>query len=238
MLFQYYFKITMRYITFFSLLFLLISLSAQTTSILFLGNSLTYSNDLPSTVERIAGTYDIEIDARSICLANYGLEDHINDGQFQKLLTQNKFDYVIFQQGPSSQAYGRESLIEFGGKIASVSRAHGAEPVYLMVWTSLNYYHTFDDVILNHINAAKINEARVLPVGKFWKMHYDKEKDDQLYSFDLFHPSAKGSFLAAVVIFHSLFPDENLERLLSISYADWDKRSLKKLIEMIMEEDK
>jgi len=228
----------MPYISFLLVLFLQLNLSAQTTSIFFLGNSLTYTNDLPSIVERIARSYNIRIETRSICLPNYGLEDHINDGRFQKLLAEKRFDYVIFQQGPSSQAYGRESLIEYGGRVSKLARDSGAEPAYFMVWTSLGYYGTFDKVILNHVNAAQINEAKVLPVGKFWKMHYDTTHDNELYSFDSFHPSPKGSFLAAAVIFHGLYPEEDLEGLLTISNSNWTKRSLKKLIEMIVEEDK
>jgi len=222
------------------LIFLLIriTLTAQTTTILFLGNSLTYTNDLPSMVSKIGRVYDIEISTDCICLPNYGLEDHVNDGRFQQLLSQNEFDYVVFQQGPSSQAYGRESLIEYGGEIVKASRNHGAEPIYFMVWTSIGYYHTFEDVILNHVNAARHNGARAIPAGAIWKEYHDTIGNSGLYSFDSFHPSPKGSYLAAVIIFHSLFPDKKLEQLLEESNAYWDKESLKQLIKMIVSRDK
>ena len=194
-------------------------------SILFLGNSLTYSNDMPGMVRDIASSYGIEVDVQSICLPNYALEDHINDGRFQKLLEQKQFDYVVFQQGPSSQRYGRESLIEYGAEIDRISKANGSEAVYFMVWTSLGYYHTFDKVIENHENAAKLNGMKVVPVGKVWFNLRSKSPHLGLYNMDGFHPSPKGSFLAAFMIYSHLFGDIDDKPKYKSSFWKWISKS-------------
>ena len=42
--------------------------------------------------------------------ANYALKDHWNEGELQSLIKSGNFDFVVVQQGPSSQAEGRAML--------------------------------------------------------------------------------------------------------------------------------
>ena len=73
-----------------------------------------------------------------------------------------------------------------------------------MVWPSKRYYHTYDGVIKNYTNAANHVSALLCPVGKVWKAHFDKTKDYSYYGVDGFHPSLKGSKIAAEVIVKSI----------------------------------
>lgn len=187
------------------------SLFAQ--NILFIGNSLTYSNDLPGLVETIGEVYDKQISTQCICRPNYALEDHWNDGLVQKKIGAEKFDYVLFQQGPSSQANGRSSLIEYGGKISALAKMKGANPAYFMVWPSVQYYHTFGGVIKNHNDAAEVNESMIVPVGELWRDFRITPNKSDLYSADQFHPSATGSFLVALTIIKTIFPEIELSNL-------------------------
>ncbi len=194
------------------LLALLSSLNAQaefrndTTeiSILFIGNSLTYTNNLPELVKKNAKLRGVEVTTKMVAYPNYAIEDHWNDGRVQKLISSKKFDFVILQQGPSSQSAGRNMLIEFGKKYSHLCELSEAKLCYFMVWPSLTYYHTFDDVIKNHKDAASINKSILLPVGKVWKAYIDATKKNDYYDSDGFHPSLKGSHMAAKVIVEHL----------------------------------
>lgn len=86
-------------------------------NILFIGNSLTYTNNLPKLVKKHADLNGIKINAKMIAFPNYAIEDHWNEGKVQKLISSKKFNYVIIQQGPSSQNDGRKMLIEYGKNI-------------------------------------------------------------------------------------------------------------------------
>ena len=138
-------------------------------------------------------------------LPNYALIDHWNDGNVQQLIRDNGYDFVIVQQGPSSQAYGREVLIEYGGKFKTLCEENGSELVFFMVWPSRTYYNTFDGVIKNHKDAASINKALLAPVGEVWKQHFDDTNDFSYYGPDNFHPSYKGSQVAAKIIAETIF---------------------------------
>lgn len=85
--------------------------------ILFLGNSLTYYNELPKILEYIAKECKVELDTESLCHPNYALIDHLDDGIFQKKIAKENYDYIIVQQGPSSQLQGKIMLTKGGEAI-------------------------------------------------------------------------------------------------------------------------
>ncbi len=84
-------------------------------NLLFIGNSLTYSNNLPELVEAFALTQGKNISVTTIAKGNYALIDHWGEGVIQTRIETGNYDFVIVQQGPSSQPYGRGLLIEYGG---------------------------------------------------------------------------------------------------------------------------
>lgn len=174
-------------------------------SLLFVGNSLTYSNNLPKLVAEEAKNKEIIITTTMLAKPNYAIVDHWADREVQRLIKTKKYDFVIIQQGPSSQADGREMLLKGGKKYNDLCNANGAKLAYFMVWPSRVYYHTFDGVIKNYTDAAIKNKAILCPVGKIWKQYFDKTNDFSYYSPDQFHPSLSGSQVAAKVIVASLF---------------------------------
>ncbi len=219
------------------ILFATLSAFAQpkTRNILFLGNSLTYTNNLPEILEYIAKDFDQPLVATSLCFPNYALEDHWNDGLFQKLMVNKKFDDVIVQQGPSSQPPGKEMLITYGSKIKTFCTKKGVDLGFYMVWPSKQYYFTFDGVIANYTYAAEIHDANLFPVGSVWKDYQTITTLENLYSADNFHPSSAGSFLAALTIFKGLYPDKNLADLKHKKYRKWvrDQESFNTMIQLI-----
>ena len=181
-------------------------LSNSDYNILFIGNSLTYTNNLPELVKQKASQKGITVGTKMIANPNFALLDHWDIGETQQYIASKKFNFVVIQQGPSSQAFGREVLIKYGKRYSDLCTSNDAQLCYFMVWPSLTYYNTFDDVIKNHRDAATINEALLCPVGDVWKTHFDTTNDFDYYGPDGFHPSSIGSQVAADVIVDSLFP--------------------------------
>ena len=179
--------------------------STTVYSILFIGNSLTYSNNLSKMVVQQAKQQGITIEIKTVAKPNYAIIDHWNDGQVQKLIASKEYDFVIIQQGPSSQTNGRKMLIEDGKKYSYLCKINDSKLCYFMVWPSLNYYHTFDSVIKNYTDAAKINNAILLRVGTNWKEYIERTNSKKYYGPDGFHPSLEGSQSAANIIVETLF---------------------------------
>lgn len=181
------------------------SLSDSVKTILFIGNSLTYYNDLPKLVAKIGRDSGIDIKTEMIAYANYALEDHWRDGQIQKLIATKKYDFVVVQQGPSSQADGRIMLLNDGARIKALCETYNAKLAFYMVWPAVANFNTFDNVIKNYTDAAMTTNSLLCPVGKLWKEYFEATHDYTYYGPDMFHPSQKGSENAALIIFRTLF---------------------------------
>lgn len=175
-------------------------------SILFVGNSLSYFNNLPELVRLEAQANGITLRTTTLAYPNYAIEDHWHDGKVQELIQSKRFTFVVIQQGPSSQIAGRTMLIDYGKKYKELCDKNNAALVYFMVWPSLQYFHTFDGVIKNYTDAAAINAAILCPVGVEWQKYINTTAQLDYYSSDGFHPSKKGSAATAKTIVKCLFP--------------------------------
>ncbi len=175
--------------------------------ILFIGNSLTYSNDLPALVVKEGKKKKVVVKTEMIALPNYALEDHWSEGKIQERIEKGGFDYVVVQQGPSSQAEGREWLFSGGLKIATICKQANARLAFFMVWPAKTNLNMFDGVIKNYRDAALATESILCPVGEEWKKHFETTGDYSYYGDDGFHPSRKGSEVAAKIIVDTLLSE-------------------------------
>lgn len=175
-------------------------------NVLFIGNSLTYTNNLAELVQLNAkSTMNLNIGVHMIASGNYALIDHWSDVRMHEEIESGLYDFVVVQQGPSSQPYGRELLLEYGTKFKALCTDNDTELAFFMVWPSMDYFYTFSGVIESYEMAAEQNNALLCPVGREWKAHFSSTQDYSYYGPDGFHPSVKGSQVAAEVIVESLF---------------------------------
>lgn len=173
--------------------------------ILFVGNSLTYSNNLPEIVKERAVQKGYKVTADVLAKPNYAILDHWAEGEVQEMVKNGNYDYLVIQQGPSSQAWGRQVLFEYGEKFNALCSSNGVKLVYFMVWPSRSYYDTFPGVITNYRDASNNTNSILCPVGEVWKNYFDRTNDFSYYGVDGFHPSLQGSLVAAQVITDRLY---------------------------------
>src|SRR5688500_18603857 len=80
--------------------------SARTQSVellvLFVGNSLTETNDLPARVAALAAATGRKLEYQTITFGGFSLEDHWNQGDARAALATRSWDVVVMQQGPSA----------------------------------------------------------------------------------------------------------------------------------------
>jgi hypothetical protein len=168
--------------------------------VLFIGNSLTYSNDLPRMVEILGAAAGEHIVTESVALADYALIDHWNDGDVQSEIHDGHFDYVVLQQGPSTLAVNRDSLRLVTALFNPVIRESGAVPALFAVWPETERFSAFPIVAESYYLAAQDVGGVYLPVGDTWLATWNAREDAPLYGGDGYHPGLAGSYAAAVVI--------------------------------------
>jgi hypothetical protein len=173
--------------------------------VLFIGNSLTESNDLPEMVEAVSRAVDgPRIVTRSVANGGFSLEDHWLGGAALAALGEQDWDFVVLQQGPSALPESRLLLRRDVALFAGAVRATGAEPAVYMVWPESWRWGVFDDVVESYRIAAADVGARLLPAGRAWQIAWSLDPTLVLYGADGFHPAPQGSLLAAIAIYEGL----------------------------------
>jgi hypothetical protein len=174
--------------------------------VLFIGNSLTYSNDLPAIVEALAETAgESRLTYKTVAFPNYSLEDHWNQGDARRAIAEQKWSFVVLQQGPSALPESRSLLIEYARRFAEEIRGSGAKPALYMVWPSESRVKDFDRVRDSYAEAAEKVDAIFIPAGEAWREAWRHKPELALYSPDGLHPTLTGSYLAALVIYQQLY---------------------------------
>jgi len=175
--------------------------------VLFIGNSLTYFNDLPAVVAAMAIATDQERPPAFAMAAqpDYSLEDHWNDGRARSAIASGPLHFVVMQQGPSSLVENRELLREWTQRFAAPIREAGAIPALYMVWPSSARSADFDGVLAAYSGAAAAVGGLFMPAGEAWRAAWRRDSQMALYGPDGFHPSVLGTYLAALVIFARLY---------------------------------
>lgn len=195
-------------------------------SILFVGNSLTYTNDLPGmviTLARMVG--DTKLQAASVANPDFALEDHWNQGQVPALLRERRWQHVVMQQGSSALPASQAHLKYWTERFAPLVRESGAEPVLLGVWPQQNRLFDFPNVAMSYTNAAAAVDGLYAPAGDAWTRYGDY---NALYS-DGLHPSPRGTYLAALVVLQrvrGIRPDQLPARIPGTNISEADVRRL------------
>ncbi|HQR38325.1 MAG TPA: SGNH/GDSL hydrolase family protein [Blastocatellia bacterium] len=185
-------------------LLLLVASPVPNMRVLFVGNSLTYFNDVPALVERIGRANGRRIDTTMIAYPNYALEDHIARGNAPKAIAKGGWDVVVFQQGPSASPEFRDNLIEYSTRFADMIRQAGGRPAVYQVWAARNRSFDFDRVRESYRIAARKSGSMLMPVGDARRDAMVRDPSIDLFGPDGFHPSMDGSVLAALVIYQRL----------------------------------
>jgi hypothetical protein len=170
--------------------------------VLFIGNSLTATNDIPGLVSalgQVSGGPQVRV--AEVSFGNFSLEDHWNRGDALEAIDEGGWDYVVMQQGPSTLPESRANLIEWAGRFAERIRAVGARPAIYMIWPSDG---NFDAVSESYTAAAQAVSGMLIPAGEAFRSVNRDHPQITIFQSDNFHPTQVGSYLAALVIYGEL----------------------------------
>lgn len=173
--------------------------------VLFVGNSLTYVNDLPATVAAIGAMAGDTIRVSAAVGPDLALIDHLNGGSDAVAqLRRGGWEFVVLQQGPTPAGMCRDSLVLWARMYASYLHGTSTRLALLMPWPGVTHQDLFDEVRVSFEAAAIGVNGLFIPAGEAWRSALSEDGDLPLYGGDGFHPSPVGSFLAALVIYERI----------------------------------
>jgi hypothetical protein len=179
--------------------------SPRVYHLLFIGNSLTYFNDLPGTVALLASGAGDSIEVESVARPGFALIDHVQGkSDAVAVIRSRRWDYVVLQQGPSSLPVSRDTLILATKLLDTDIRAAGGQTAELMVWPARANIASFDQVRVSYQEAARAVDGLFLPAGEAWRTAWATDSLLRFYGDDGFHPSEVGTFLAALVVYEGI----------------------------------
>ena len=175
-------------------------LAAVALRVLMIGNSLTYANDLPATVETLLDQAGVEATVDSVAYPDASLGDQWERATARRAIADGRYDVVVLQQGPSAAPESRMILKRDASRFAALIRKAGGRPALYMVWPASARPQDWPGVEASYTAAAKGCDCLLLPAGRAFRLALDETADSALFAEDGFHPSVMGSRLAALVI--------------------------------------
>jgi hypothetical protein len=192
--------------------------------ILFVGNSLTYQNDLPRLFAGLAKSRGHDVQVDMYAPGGYRLAQHATDQRLLDKIDGGGWDVVVLQEQSQMPAAPRERLerevYPFAQALSQRVRAtspHARIAFYQTMARRNGDVQTFPDLPEAHtyegmqrrINAsyaemAKANHGLLVPVGAAWEKARKQNPALPLYADDV-HPSLIGTYLAACVFYATVF---------------------------------
>lgn len=190
------------------------------TQVLFVGNSYFYYNDsLHNHVNRLVQAHDSaladKIAYKSATIGGASLSHHDVAGHLERgrLGLETPFDLVILQGGSGEplRESRRETFKRVATEHARAIRAAGAEVALYMTPAYSEAHARFDPAMTEtiaslYVEAGNALDALVIPVGLAFEEAYRRRPELVLHKFfDGSHPELEGTYLAACVVFASLY---------------------------------
>ncbi|HKU62702.1 MAG TPA: hypothetical protein VJQ44_15890 [Gemmatimonadales bacterium] len=175
---------------------------APVGAILFVGNSLTYVNDLPGVVRRVAEAAGGELRVEMAAGPDLAVIDHAN-GATDALakISRSRWDAVVLQQGPTPAGICRDTLVIAAMRFAPAIREAGGRPAIFLSWTRQSYTGPIDEVAASATAAARAVGGVVVPIGVAWRKALRADPTLPLYGGDGYHPGPAGTLLAALTAY-------------------------------------
>jgi hypothetical protein len=184
--------------------------------VLYLGNSYTYYNNLPEIVSQLAKAgHQCQIEVRMEAPGGKRLKDHWENAGTREALNSQKWDYVVLQEQSTlgidyfldgqPRVTGDEVFFPYAEKWAAEIIQHGGRPVLLLPWARKATPEDQAALTYAFMHAGRESGGIVAPVGLAWQQVREQKPAMELYQKDGSHPSSAGSYLAACVIYATLF---------------------------------
>ena len=192
--------------------------------VLFVGNSLTYVNDLPGLTAELAKSRNFDMEHDQYAPGGYSLSQHSGDSQLLEKINKGGWDFVVLQEQSQLPAYpwAQTEVIPYAQKLSRLIRDANprAQVAFYMTMARKNGDHAnvraFPELARyegmqqkindTYVQMARENQGLLVPVGLVWKNVRAQKPELNLYG-DEVHPNLTGTYLAACVFYSILFKD-------------------------------
>lgn len=189
-------------------------------NVLFIGNSYTFFNDMPTMFEQLAIGNQKDITVYRVIKGSRKLLDYMvadeTTMKLDALLAEHTFDICFIQEQSVLPAANYNDFISGLDYVVNKIRGRVGQLFLYATWgrhrdssTLIKYNWTTESMtdLLSEAyqKAAKLYDAQVSPVGSNFLYVTQKYPEINLYHEDKTHPSYVGSCLATLTHYHTVF---------------------------------
>jgi hypothetical protein len=222
-------KYSTRLRTIILVLFLLLSpflkpLKSQTVNdsihALFIGNSITYFNNMPFTFESISNNLGKKVKVSMYAPGGTGIVNHYIDPNVYNLFRQQVWDVIVIQAGSNESAgvsfpidttaFRGHILLDSAYKYSPCAKVYLYEiPYGVPSDTSWNIYFSRQQMYRDSLSKlADLMQVQMIPAGECVRAYYALWPNLLLHNvYNDIHPGPYGSFMIASAFYNGIFQD-------------------------------
>ncbi len=191
--------------------------AASQLQILFVGNSYTFQNDLPQTLEEMLNESGYQAEIEMQANPAWSLLKHAQSEYAIDKIKSRRWDYVILQEQSVIPALSKSRKTKMIPAVRQLSSLNKGTTILFMTWGRKNGFKNFnfnkfedmqEKLTQGYIEVARQFQLPVAPVGEAFKEARQQKPFFPLWNADGSHPSISGSYLSACVFF-SLITNES-----------------------------
>lgn len=174
--------------------------------VLFIGNSHTYYNDMPSLVKRKLDEDGYDCHVTMLAHPAWFLAQHVEDPEAKFNIRFGGYDYVVLQE--HAHPFGpEEKFFEAVRTQTDWIKEAGATPVIYLTWAQKNEPEAQQRMTDAHKRIAEETGSLLAHVGDEWWGYMRSWPELEMYADDGAHASPAGSDFAAKMIESEILHD-------------------------------
>jgi hypothetical protein len=214
--------------------------SQDTTSVLFIGNSFTFYNDMPFIFKDIAISKGKNVFVDTVVEGGKDFKFHSKQDITYQTIKARKWDYIILQ-GHSNEFAQPDVKVDtltfpyVKQIIDSIRKHNSCTRVNLYMtwgykngnpkWKAIATYDSMQEKIeMQYLRFTDKLNTGVNPVGAVWREVRTSNPEINLYQEDLFHPNLAGSYLSACTHFTTIFGETPFNNNIKINLDNHHKQ--------------
>lgn len=197
----------------------------ETKRVLFIGNSYTHVNDLPSVLTDVAASQNQRLECQMHAPGGARFFNHLFNSEVLNLIRHGDWDFIVLQGQSQEVAFpdGQffSEVYPDAKGLDSLAKTYNpdARVLFYMTWgyrygdpTNCPYYPPFctfetmgERLKTNYTLMASDFRSDVAPVGAAWLNSWRQDSTVVLHSSDNSHPNINGTYLAACCFYDIMF---------------------------------
>ncbi len=187
------------------------------TRILFIGNSYTFTNDLPGMFTKLADSGGHTVMTGMAAQGGVTLADHVSSADTQNQIAASKWNYVVLQEQseiPASEQTRIGTMYPAARTLVQQIERVGAKPVFFLTWAHQDGWPDYGlqdfpamqfQIDIGYLGIARELSVPIAPVGYAWLLANGQNAQLNLWQADGSHPTEQGTYLAACVFYAVIY---------------------------------